>query len=356
VFADNAKVSQAWASAVNASGGINGHPVKMIVLDDGGVPATGLQDAKELVQQDHVMAIVGDSDYADVAWEPYVVSAGVPVVGGTPNEGPAFSSPDWYSVGAGLPALYIAMMASAKENGAHKVGAGYCAEAPACKEANTILQPAGSLAGLGYTSLAVSATAPSYTAPCLTLKGAGADAIYPALNAQTTQRLIDACAQQGYTPKDYNTSTSFASSWLKDNAMNGTVIISTNPVMTDTSNPGVAAFLAAMNKYSPGTSTNPEFSYLAFYPWIAGELFEAAAKAANIGPTSTPADVKKGLYALKNETLGGLAPPLTYTKGKPSLITCFYTDKIANGQLIAENGDKPSCLSAAQGAVAKKFG
>jgi branched-chain amino acid transport system substrate-binding protein len=39
------KVAQVWASNVNASGGINGHPVHLIVKDDGSNPATSLQAA-----------------------------------------------------------------------------------------------------------------------------------------------------------------------------------------------------------------------------------------------------------------------------------------------------------------------
>jgi len=55
------------------------------------------------------------------------------------------------------------------------------------------------------------------------------------------------------------------------------------------------------------------------YPWIAGKLFEAVAKAGALSPTSTSADVEKGLYALKGETLDGLSSPLTYTAGQPAV-------------------------------------
>jgi hypothetical protein len=58
------------------------------------------------------------------------------------------------------------------------------------------------------------------------------------------------------------------------------------------------------------------WGHLRLGPWVGGKLFEAAAAKAKLTPDSTPEDVKKGLYALKNETLGGLAPPLTF---RPSL-------------------------------------
>ncbi len=64
MLGDTGKVQQAWASWTNAHGGINGHPVKMIVKDDAPEPVGGAAVAKELVEQDHVMAI-GDYSLVD---------------------------------------------------------------------------------------------------------------------------------------------------------------------------------------------------------------------------------------------------------------------------------------------------
>ncbi len=55
------EAAKAWASWVNDNGGVNGHPVELIVKDDGNDPARALRAARELVEQDQVMAIVGDS-------------------------------------------------------------------------------------------------------------------------------------------------------------------------------------------------------------------------------------------------------------------------------------------------------
>ena len=48
--------------------------------------------------------------------------------------------------------------------------------------------------------------------------------------------------------------------------------------------------------------------------WASGELFKAAVDASGSGPV-TSASVKRGLYALKNETLGGLSGPLNFVPG-----------------------------------------
>src|ERR1700683_5399840 len=53
---NNISVIQAWADSVNASGGIDGYPVKVITMDDQQNAATSLQEAKAIVEQDHAMA------------------------------------------------------------------------------------------------------------------------------------------------------------------------------------------------------------------------------------------------------------------------------------------------------------
>jgi branched-chain amino acid transport system substrate-binding protein len=53
------QASKAWAQWVNSHGGLNGHPVKLFQEDDGGNATQALQLAKKLVEQDHVIAVVG---------------------------------------------------------------------------------------------------------------------------------------------------------------------------------------------------------------------------------------------------------------------------------------------------------
>jgi branched-chain amino acid transport system substrate-binding protein len=135
------------------------------------------------------------------------------------------------------------------------------------------------------------------------------------------------------------------------------VLSSPDAAYTDSSLPAAKAFLDALDKYAPGLQSGPQFGYDTLFPWLSGKLFEAAATAGHLTPSSTPADVKKGLYALKNETLGGLAPPLTYTPGKPGFPVCYFGMKIGGGALQPLNGDKPICLTQQQaGALASALG
>ncbi|MBC2640457.1 MULTISPECIES: hypothetical protein [unclassified Rhodococcus (in: high G+C Gram-positive bacteria)] len=79
--------------------------------------------------------------------------------------------------------------------------------------------------------------------------------------------------------------------------------------------------------------------------FLTDQLFEAAAKAGNVGPTSTPDDVRKGLYALKDETLGGFSIPLNFTEGTPANIPCYFTFEVKDGELTSPDGPGYKCLS-----------
>jgi len=90
-------VVHAWASSVNAKGGLDGHPVQIVVKDDGYNPATSQGDAQALVQQDHVVAIFDNSD-EDNVWATYVEQQKVPVIGATESNA-GYENPDFFPPG-----------------------------------------------------------------------------------------------------------------------------------------------------------------------------------------------------------------------------------------------------------------
>ena len=50
-----------------------------------------------------------------------------------------------------------------------------------------------------------------------------------------------------------------------------------------------------------------------------------------------------GLYALKNDTLGGMSPPLNFKKGQPNPINCWYWMKVSHGKFTTPYGTSPTC-------------
>jgi branched-chain amino acid transport system substrate-binding protein len=60
-FTDIANMANAYFACVNANGGVNGHPIKYYIETEQTNPAQIAADAKQLVQTDHVVAIVGNT-------------------------------------------------------------------------------------------------------------------------------------------------------------------------------------------------------------------------------------------------------------------------------------------------------
>ena len=334
---------QAWADWVNANGGINGHPVKLYVLDDASDSTTALQDVKELVQQDHVVAIVGEESNVDVSWASYIASTGVPVVGGLPLNLTFSTNPDFFASGTSGLAQVYGTLAEAKNHGG-KVAVLYCAESPQCASGVPLDYALSKAAGVKLVYVTkVSGTQTSYAAPCLGAKGAGATAVWIAEGSAVVKTIADACLQQGVKLAQVASDGSIAQNWLPDPAFNGATVTELDLPYFVTSTPAGAQYRAALKKYAPsiyGTNLDgPNDTYA----WAGGLLFLAAAKAAHLGDNATPAEVKQGLYTLHNETLGGFSPPLTFTQGKPDAVNCYFTFGITGGKETLPNGTNLSC-------------
>ena len=60
-------------------------------------------------------------------------------------------------------------------------------------------------------------------------------------------------------------------------------------------------------------------------------------------PPTTEA-LLRGLWSIKNDTLGGLTYPLTFTEGKPSeRKLCWFNIQVTKGRWISPDGYKLSC-------------
>ncbi|WP_327117084.1 ABC transporter substrate-binding protein [Nocardia sp. NBC_01730] len=339
-----ADVLQAWASSVNDRGGVNGHPVKVVSYDDGQNPTTALAVAKKLVEQDKVVAIVGQTSLVSSSWQAYVDSKGIPVIGGQPVDAPFITDPNFFASGTTLPVLMLGEVAQAKQAGAKTFGVYYCAEIPVCEQLPKMLEPMAKQAGMGFAAEKVAIAAPNYIAPCLAFKEKGVDAVFPGVSVEAISRIAASCAQQGYKPIQAPSGASLQKAWAADPNFEGSIFAGSNALYTDDSIPAIKDFSEALDKYVPGLRNSADLSAPLLWPWAGGQLFLAAAKAAGLSPSSTSADVIKGLHALRDETLDGLAPPLTFPEGKPAFPLCYFTGSTKGGAYHSDNGGKPTCI------------
>lgn len=119
------QVVQAWAKSVNASGGLNGHPVSLTFKDNGSTPGTALTDAQSLISA-KVNAII-DLDILDEVWAKSASTAGIPVIGGNFSSPSYYQDPNWYPSGQTNDSITYSVAATAKKAGATNLADFYCA-------------------------------------------------------------------------------------------------------------------------------------------------------------------------------------------------------------------------------------
>ncbi|HEV3128137.1 MAG TPA: ABC transporter substrate-binding protein [Solirubrobacteraceae bacterium] len=333
---------QAWVDSVNASGGIKGRQVKLVVEDDQGDATKSQADIRQLVQVDHVLAIVSpEAGGTESGWASYVQQQHVAVIGGQADTPVWFTNPSFFPSGATVLTSLEMQAYAVKAAGKASFGAVYCAEIAACKQSVPALAGYAKALALNMsTSAAIAVSAPSYTAQCLAAKQAGAQALIIDASYAAGSRFAPACAQQGYSPVYVIPSGAFDNRYLQLSQVNGAYVPTTNALWFD-STPAVTQFQQAMSKYEASTTLGPN----PVSGWTGGVLFGAAAASLPAKPTA--ADVFTALYALpENDTLNGLTPPLNFHSGAPaSQVTCFFLAQIQGGKLTAPKGSAPICPS-----------
>jgi branched-chain amino acid transport system substrate-binding protein len=334
---------QAWAKWTNAHGGIDGHPVQVFVKNDNGSVTQAEAAVKELVETDHVIAIVGQHDSGlETSWEKYIDGKNIPVIGG-PMSSAAWLTDSNFFPAAATPINELTMIAyTTKLAGKNSYGIIYCAELPGCAQGPQLSSVLVPKLGLKYAGgLAVSASAPNYTSQCLALRSDGAQAVFTATSQDAAQRFIGDCAKQGYKPIWIDNPQNTSPEQVKSSTWDG-AWLSADSFSWLSTVPGAVQFNQAMAAYAPKTPTNTSGTA----GWAAAAVFGAAAAHVSASPTS--ADIYAGLYGLGADyTAGGLVPPTTFAKGKPATQkACGWYLQIKSGKVISPKGSSMVCLGA----------
>jgi branched-chain amino acid transport system substrate-binding protein len=302
-----------------------------------------------MVQQDHVMAIVGVSSVgAEDAWAPYIASTTTAVIGDDLAGDEMGKYKNFFPEGtARTTGYYYALPKMAAQLGDTNYGAIYCAEAAACSQIATSQKAQASAAGVSFNfSTSASATATSYTAQCLAAKSSGAKAVALLLAGSVAAELASACAQQGYTPQYLQAANGFTEQEKSNSSLNGVAGPLPDFPWFSSATPAMQEFQDAIKTYEPQdlSSTSYGYSEAAAMAWASAEIFEAAAKNLPAGQDSS-SDLEQQLYKLpKGDTFGGLTPPITYSSsGIEPDNKCFFEIQLKNGTYAALNGAKAVC-------------
>jgi branched-chain amino acid transport system substrate-binding protein len=343
-----AKVIPAWQQYINSKGGLNGHPVKVDIRDVQSNPATA-QTEEESLLQEHPIAWFVDSSATEGAQASFLRQSHIPIIGAgyapqlwggqmaslglncssATNSPLPCALPNAFTVTTTFGAVLDQAAVVAKAEGATKMIDVVCAEIDACSSADPELKATAKKIGIADAGLVkVSSSAPSYTSQCVQFIQEKIDWIELSVQDAAAAQMIKDCQDQGYTGSFGVLTGSVCCSLL---AMQNVKLgggIEAFPWWVD--NPPVQQYRAAMAAANvPAVDWETSQSTGA---WTALQMFAAAQ--AHLSANPTAAEALANMYTLKNQTLGGLIPPITFTQGQTaSPRNCFWPYLYQNGKI-----------------------
>lgn len=342
IFKQAQQGMQLWQAYANAcGGGLDGHQIRVFSQDDGGDPATSLTAIKTQVEQNKVVAFVGNINVLTMqSTQQYLDEKKIPSVGNDGVDILSFTNPNIFPIVSRTELLLLGNVKLAVERGKKKFAMLYCAEVPdVCRNQfltayNTKI---GSVGGEGVMAAPISLAQPSFTSQCQQAQAKGAESILIVADGNAIGRLAQSCHQIGYKPEFLAFSIALLDSTLSFPGLdenNLFAAIGPFPWMVDNT-PATKLYHDAIRKYFPSGYPNGATSSLA---WAAGRVIQTAAFG-NLGDTVTSADIYKAMYTVRNNNFGGLTQPLTYVEGKPTNPEkCIFWLTARAGKFVAPDG------------------
>jgi branched-chain amino acid transport system substrate-binding protein len=343
-----------WAKDVNTRGGVECHPVQLIQLDDASDPARVTANWNTIKARGAVAMVGAGVPIAIAALRSAAERDGIPVVGGDVTAVDWTQSPLLFPTGGAPLTAYDGATAEAaqvamQKDGKVKAGLIYCVEASICTSiksnfAKSVERSAGATLG---PIQAASLTQPDFSSECQTMKAAGVNVLFYALDGSAIIRATRSCASLNYFPTTATGAIGVSAAASADQGVrrNGAFLGSGVAPYTAADLPSVQAFRDAMGRYAASSAVDQQ----TLLGWASGKLFEAALK--NVSAKARAGDVTTavildGLAAVKNEKLAGLSPGATFTRGQPAkLIDCYYPLRLEDKGFSSPLGGKAACFN-----------
>jgi branched-chain amino acid transport system substrate-binding protein len=296
---------EAAVASINAAGGVGG---KQLSLDfcDTGFSVNGEVGCARTAVADGAAAVIAPIfflDQAGTTWDS-LEAAGIPVVGALGGSPVELAKPNIYPLGAGGPGVTFGCVAAALDAGATELRM-VIDTTPTAGFFEGLTQAAFASAGIEAleTVVADATSDPTYATAASKAIADGTDGIIVAGAPPETVKLIGALRSAGYEGiiSVQSGIPTVAFEALGD-AAEGILVtgLSVSPATTD--NPGIAAFLADMEKYQP----DADIDDWTVQGWTAVRLFAAGAADAE---SFDPAGIIAALDAFSTPVeLGTIGP------------------------------------------------
>jgi ABC-type branched-subunit amino acid transport system substrate-binding protein len=286
--------AQAYFRALDASGGLDGRQVEVVTCDDAGDGGENQTCVHQLIDQDHVVALVAGSEL-DYAGAPYVSAQKVPDIGGEPITTAYDQYPYLYQIygtseprdgrsvgwnGTEYQTLEVYQYFKQKL-GLHTAAVVSYNQIDSARYAAELTQ---GLKAEGYQVLSetVDFALPDFAAVAAEMKAQGTQLLMDALDTPGNIALCQAMAADGVTVEAKVTNDQ---NWTQQTAQDYADVPGCRDVLwvtadsrnyDDVQYPAVAAFRAAMQRYYPGRASL--MSQWELEGWAAAQWFTDAAR------------------------------------------------------------------------------
>jgi ABC-type branched-subunit amino acid transport system substrate-binding protein len=291
--------AQAAADAINRAGGINGHKIDLTFCNSNGDVNQAMTCARQAVS-DHDVAVIGQTDFFDPQTMPILEQAGIPDIGvysgGATIDG---TSPISFPLNAGNFGAYSALPYAYKSEGDKAVGL-LAIDLPITLNFSAVVAKAAATAGIktvGPVEVPEQGVS-DYTPYAQQLESLGADSVVAMVGASQFDPIVQAAGSIGLDAQFGVCSTC-------DQTGNDILLSSAYPLVTDTSNPGIAEYnkeLTADGK--PAASADDINAYPGLNAWAA--MHAAADVAETIKGTVTAALMVTALHKARNVNVENL--------------------------------------------------
>jgi branched-chain amino acid transport system substrate-binding protein len=265
---------EAAIASINATGGVNRHPLKLNFCDTQYTVNGELRCARQMVS-DQVSAVVDPYFLADQsgAEVTLLAKAGIPIFGSQGLSPAELNSTDVYPLSSGLPGWAYGAAAQMLGTGASKVSIMVDTN-PASEFAAGLVTAAVKSAGKSATTVVGDPNSdPTFAAAAAKATAGGVNGVILTPSPLNLPKMITALKQSGYNGKIGTLTVIMPPAIVKalGSAGDGVLADSQAALTSDSSNSGVQQYKADMAKYGNNTITDASL-----FNWSAVELFAKA--------------------------------------------------------------------------------
>jgi branched-chain amino acid transport system substrate-binding protein len=320
-FPEVKQAEDAAVASINASGGVNGHPLKLDVCDGKFQVSAELGCFRSLVAE-HVAAIVGPLIIADTGVSEYKVAqqAGTAVIGSPAYQPGELVSPVSFPLGAAVVGTTYGAIADLIKHGAKKISLFGDANNPAANSIVQLGKQALKVAGLSPVNVVVGdpSSDPTLAVAAAKAVGGGTDGILITGAPPSMSKSVPALRAQGYKGLIATVDGALPGPVITaiGSAGNGMLVASQTAFPQQAGNAGSAQFQADMKKYEPSAPLD----FFSVQAWASVKLFAAVAGQAK---ATTTAQVLAAFNNLSTPAVTSIIAPYQ-VKGVTSPITTGY--------------------------------